>query len=334
MAPPHLVAIGDALADLVVSTPPAACRRLGVEPGRAGFRGRAALDAVLAELGGDPGCAAAGGSAANTCVAFAAGGGRASLLTPSMDDALGRTIRNDLAARGVATPLVPTRGGATGRCLVLALPDGDRAFVIWQGEPWRLGALRDAVETELGAGRPCDGLLVEGYLAASEEGMEVARLALALAGSLGVPRVLALSDSGLVTEHRRRFEALLAAGAEAVIGNQAEITALAGIEDLELAAAMLSGEGLLAIATLGERGAIVRGPNGRDAIVPARTRVVSTVGAGDAFAGGFLLGMLSGSPLSECLAVGQRRASAVLGVRQARPAPCLEPHLAGRRKSA
>ncbi|KOG89553.1 hypothetical protein ADK38_13645, partial [Streptomyces varsoviensis] len=115
----------------------------------------------------------AGGSAANTCVAFAASGGHASLLTASMTDDLGRSIAEDLAARGVRVPLprgfrattgasgtvsaadvdsaadavrVAEAAGpvgavsdfaATGRCLVLLLPDGERAFLIWQGEPWR-----------------------------------------------------------------------------------------------------------------------------------------------------------------------------------------------------
>src|SRR5205807_6328613 len=65
---PHLLGVGDALADFVVEVDAAACRRLGVEPGTAAFRGAAELDRALADLGAASVRAAAGGSLANTCV--------------------------------------------------------------------------------------------------------------------------------------------------------------------------------------------------------------------------------------------------------------------------
>jgi sugar/nucleoside kinase (ribokinase family) len=318
MEAPHLVAIGDALADFVVAVGPGTCERLGVEPGAAAFRSCAALDDALAGLSVAPAGASAGGGAANTCAAFAASGGSASLLTALMEDELARRIADDLLERGVALPVGSVSGGATGRCLVLVVPGGERAFLIWQGEPWRLRALRAGMAAFFAGVPACDGLLVEGYLVATEDGMEVARSAMERAAVQGAPRILTLSDHRLVSEHRGRFDALVAAGVEAVIGNEAEVTAMAGTDDVERAAAAVSRMGPLAVVTLGDRGALAHGPDGRHLVAASSARVASALGAGDAFAGGFLFGLLSGSPLSESLALGCGSAGSVLSFQQAR----------------
>ncbi|MFE7117015.1 carbohydrate kinase family protein, partial [Streptomyces sp. NPDC057654] len=286
------------------------------------FRDRAELEAAVERLAGGPVAATAGGSAANTCVAFAASGGHASLLTASMTDGLARAIGADLAARGVSVPLPPGAHGATGatgRCLVLLLPDGERAFLIWQGEPGRLRALRDGVAAHFARPLPCDAVLFEGYLLASDEGLEVGRTALAHASAIGAARILALSDRRLVLENRQRFDALLAAGADIVLGNESEVTAVTGRATAEDAAAELARRGLLAVVTLGSRGALVHGPAGRHLLTGAEIiPAPSALGAGDAFAGGFLFGLLSGEEHPVCLTLGAGRARAVLKVRQAR----------------
>ncbi|MFD0392639.1 carbohydrate kinase family protein [Streptomyces nogalater] len=212
--------------------------------------------------------------------------------------------------------------GRTGRCLVLLLPDGERAFLIWQGERRRLRMLPEALEACLADAGSCQGMLVEGYLLASEDGCAAARDALRRAVALGARRVLALSDPALVRTRRRRFAELLATGVDVVLGNEAEATALTGAGDAEAAAAMLAGHGMLAVVTLGARGALAHGPGGRHRVAAPGSPVTSAVGAGDAFAGGFLGGLLSDLSPPECLALGAARARAVLTVRQARaPVP-------------
>ncbi|GAA2236956.1 PfkB family carbohydrate kinase [Streptomyces nogalater] len=324
MAPASLVALGDALADLVVPVRPEVCARFGVEPGAADFLEFDALAEVVARLEGEGARAvvSAGGSAANTCVAFVADGGRAALATASMDDALAQAVRDDLAGRGVRVPVRTPGRGRTGRCLVLLLPDGERAFLIWQGERRRLRMLPEALEACLADAGSCQGMLVEGYLLASEDGCAAARDALRRAVALGARRVLALSDPALVRTRRRRFAELLATGVDVVLGNEAEATALTGAGDAEAAAAMLAGHGMLAVVTLGARGALAHGPGGRHRVAAPGSPVTSAVGAGDAFAGGFLGGLLSDLSPPECLALGAARARAVLTVRQARaPVP-------------
>ncbi|MDG9701984.1 carbohydrate kinase family protein [Streptomyces sp. DH37] len=320
MAPARLLALGDALADIVVPVRPGDCERLGVAPGTAVFLELDVLEEVLAELerAGGPAPVSAGGSVANTCVAFAESGGRAALVTASMDDRLALEIRSDLTGRGVDVPSRSTRRGRTGRCLTLLLPDGERAFLIWQGEPWRLRTLHEELAASLAEAGPCEGLLVEGYLLASEDGMAVARSAMRHAAAQGAVRALALSDRSLVAGQRQRFAELLASGVDAVFGNEAEVAAVTGADDAREAAAALARGGTLCVVTLGGRGAFAHGPGGRHVIAARRGPVRSAIGAGDAFAGGFLFGMLSGRPHPECLALGDARARTVLGVPQAR----------------
>jgi len=63
-------------------------------------------------------------------------------------------------------------------------------------------------------------------------------------------------------------------------------------------------------------------PDGRRTEVPALTvDVVEPVGAGDAFAAGFLAGTLQGMPMEQRLRLGHLSAAAVLAVRQDHAAP-------------
>lgn len=315
-AQPHLAAVGDLLTDTVVSVDPDACRRLGVTPGTAAFRSEAEVEGAAAELGG--GIVTAGGSAANTCVAFAAGGGRASVLATWPGDDAAEAIRDDLRDRGVLLPLPASPCGTAGKCLVLLLPDGERAFLIWQGAPRRLRTLRDGIDTWFAGGPSCDGVLAEGYLLATAAGEEVVRLAMARAVDLGAARILSLSDRRLVAGNLRRFQDVLDGGVDVVIGAESEFTALSDAGSAGGAAEEQSRRGMLAVVTMGKQGAMVYAPEGKCVIGGNDMLAASAVGAGDAFAGGFLFGMLSGLPRAECLALGSARANPVLRVHQAR----------------
>ncbi|ONI77991.1 hypothetical protein ALI144C_31860 [Actinosynnema sp. ALI-1.44] len=313
---PHLAALGDPLADIVIAVRPGTCERWGVAPGTAVFRDRAELDEAMAALGG--GRVSAGGSAANTCVAFAGCGGRAALVTTSMADDLAEAISRDLLDRGVELPLGRQPTGMAGRCLAFLLPDGERAFLIWQGEPWRLRTLRADAERYF-AGRPdCDGVLIEGYLLASEDGMEVARLASRRAAGLGIRRIMALSDKTVVAANRHRFKAILADGVDVVLGNENEYKALSESGSMDAEATGLSRRDVLAVVTMGNRGAVLYAPDSRHVVTADQLPVRSSIGAGDAFAGGFLYGLLSGLPHAESLSIGNAQANRVLRVGQSR----------------
>jgi sugar/nucleoside kinase (ribokinase family) len=77
----------------------------------------------------------------------------------------------------------------------------------------------------------------------------------------------------------------LVAGSYLVRANREEAVAIAGVDDPREAAAALAAMGAeLAVVTLGEEGAVIRGAVEAEAPAP-RVEVVSTLGAGDAFMG-------------------------------------------------
>ena len=59
-----------------------------------------------------------------------------------------------------------------------------------------------------------------------------------------------------------------------------------------------------AIVTLGKRGAILIGPEGRLRVGIYPVETVDATGTGDAFSAGFLYGVLQGESISRCLAMG------------------------------
>jgi ribokinase len=107
-----------------------------------------------------------------------------------------------------------------------------------------------------------------------------------------------------------------------VTPNETEAEALTGIcvdgpETAKAAAEALIARGAgAAVVTLGARGALLHGPGGSE-LVPAANAgpVVETTGAGDAFNGGFAVGLARGSEPAEAVRFG----CAVAGISVTRP---------------
>jgi 5-dehydro-2-deoxygluconokinase len=111
---------------------------------------------------------------------------------------------------------------------------------------------------------------------------------------------------------------------DVLIGNQPELCLVAGEaagnaagealgeDHLERATAMLRERVPLLVSKLGERGTRVW--QGRESVFlpPYAVEVVSTIGAGDGFASGFLYALLAGKPVVECLHYGNAAAAIVV----------------------
>jgi 5-dehydro-2-deoxygluconokinase len=76
--------------------------------------------------------------------------------------------------------------------------------------------------------------------------------------------------------------------------------------------AVLDGGAGLLVRKLGARGVEAHNREGSSFAAPFRVDVVSTVGAGDGFASGFLYGLHRGQPLAECLRLGNAAAAVVV----------------------
>jgi 5-dehydro-2-deoxygluconokinase len=98
-----------------------------------------------------------------------------------------------------------------------------------------------------------------------------------------------------------------------LIGNQLELTLVAGVADLDGATRKLRRAGVpVLVSKLGEMGTRVW--SGEDSVFlpPYAVDVVSTIGAGDGFASGFLYALIQNRPLLECLHYGNAAAAIVV----------------------
>jgi ribokinase len=202
-------------------------------------------------------------------------------------DAGGDAAVAELERFGVETAAVSRTRRPTTMALVLLGPEGDRAIV---SEPLRFdyGPLEEAIEGHAGLGRVC--LHVDGY-----------RLPEAL-GRLRRARELGLVTSadldGMEPEALADNAREIAPALDVVFLNRRLSTALAPAPQAAAERILNMGVGLVAV-TLGERGALVCGPEGIVPFAAPAVEVVDTTGAGDAFAGAFLTRWMEGGTARE-----------------------------------
>ncbi|WP_231493972.1 sugar kinase [Nocardiopsis sp. CNT312] len=259
-----------------------------------------------------------GGAESNVAVHLARAGYRAAWLGAVGDDVFGRLVRDRLTASGV-------------RCLVRV--DPERPTGLYTKEPgpgggrahyWR----RESAASALGP----------------ETAAEVRRLRPRLVHTTGI--TAALSDTCLALvedllsvpsdgtlrsfdvnyrpalhgDHNADTLLSLARRCDIVFCGTDEAASLWGTSDPGELAGLLHGPGLLVLKQ-GAKGAMaVR--HDRSWFQPApRVSVVDPVGAGDAFAAGFLGRLLEGAAVPDCLAEGARTAGRVLGIPGDAPTP-------------
>jgi ribokinase len=245
---------------------------------------------------------AGGGSAANVAAWAASLGASVSLVCRVGDDERGRAAVAELRATGVDVHATVDAARATGTCVVVVEPDGERTMLPDPGA-------NDVLEPV--ALPPGDHLHVSGYTLLRDGSRAAALDALAQASERGITVSVDASSWALL-----RPGALPAA--DLLLANAREAAALSGDDDPDRAARALSADGEV-VVKLGAGGALWT--DGADTIhVPAeRVAVTDTTGAGDAFAAGLLAARLAGAGPRETLAAGCRAGARAVTRVGARP---------------
>ena len=313
-----VVAIGNALVDVLATARDDDLERLGLVKGTMALVDLERSQAIYAAMGST--VEASGGSAANTVAGVAALGGRAAFIGRVADDLLGRSFTHDIRSIGVAfdpTPTPAVEGEAmTGHCLVLVTDDAERTMAT------HLGVASDFSPADLHDDHLSSAQVVylEGYLwdqPAAKAGM---RQAVEIAHRSDAAVALTLSDPFCVQSHRDEFLELLTGDLELLFANEEEVTLLFGASRFEEAVEAVAETGVLAVLTRGAAGSVVVTANGPVA-VPAEPveRVVDTTGAGDLFAAGFLYGITNGLSPEDSARLGGVCAAEVITHVGARP---------------
>ena len=311
-----VLAIGNAIVDVIVDSSDAALAREGMAKGSMRLIDEAEAIRLYAEMG--PGREASGGSAANTVAGMAALGCRTGFIGQLADDQLGAIFAHDIRGLGVEFDTPARNGiGATGVCLILVTPDAQRTMNTHLGAAQRLG--EDSVDGALIASARI--VYLEGYLWDPEQPREAMRKAIRTAREAGTRVAFTLSDGFVVDRHRADIDALIGEGAiDILFANEPEAMALTGAADFEHAVAAIADRVATAVITRGEQGAIaLRGEQRAHVDAEPIESLVDTTGAGDLFAAGFLTGEARGLGLDASLRLGAIAAGEVIQHYGARP---------------
>jgi sugar/nucleoside kinase (ribokinase family) len=311
-----IIAIGNAIVDILAPAEPALIAELGMTPGGMQLIDADQAAALYAKMGSA--VESSGGSAGNTIAGAAALGSRCGFIGQVADDQFGKIFAHDLTAIGVsfATPA----GGSsppTAQCLIFVTPDGQRTMNTFLGASQNLPAA--AIDANLIASASI--LYLEGYLWDPEEPRAAMKGAIAAARGAGRKVAFTLSDGFVIGRYRDDFNALIDGGQiDILFANDGEICALTGQDDLETAIALAAKKVPTLVVTRGADGALAI-QNGVRVDVPAEpvTKIVDTTGAGDLFAAGFLSGQVQGRSLSDSLIMGAVCAAEIISHYGPRP---------------
>jgi sugar/nucleoside kinase (ribokinase family) len=264
-----------------------------------------------------------GGSAANTIVGLASLGSRGAFVGKVKDDELGRAFSHDIRAAGVAfTTPAATSGPSTGRCYVLVTPDGERTMNTF------LGAAQDLHPSDIDEGAIASSAIIylEGYLWDPKNAKDAFLKAAKIAHQSERKVALSLSDAFCVDRWRDEFLQLMRSGTvDLIFANEAELQSLYQTSNFDTAVKALREDIDIAVVTRSEKGCLVIGPDGNEAVpaFPVK-KVVDTTGAGDLFAAGFLSGLARGADDRTCGRLGALAAGEVIQHLGARPEASLK----------
>lgn len=269
-----------------------------------------------------------GGSAANVAVALARLGVAVAFVGSVGDDGYGRWVRDDFARESVDTRgLTMIRDAFTPMVIALIEPSGERLVLVWPPQGGAHVHLRpEDVDPALmvsAAWLHTTGMCLRAS-PVREAVLHAMRLARGLSITVSLDLNLRLELWGWGKETRETVEAAIGLS-DVVFGSaQEEIVPVAGVNGIEAAAQALCDDKRVVVARLGADGAFAAAPEGSFRVPAFFTPIVDTLGAGDAFDGGFIAARLAGYDIGEALRWGNAVAALKIGQPGARGTPSRE----------
>ncbi|MFK7872091.1 MAG: adenosine kinase [Oligoflexales bacterium] len=247
---------------------------------------------LLGKLGAPDRCEL-GGSAMNAIRGLASLGSSTVFAGMVGRDDYGKTIHKRMEELNIKNNLGEC-DDATGTCIVLVTPDGERTMHTC------LGASRLYTTANI-PNEITDSKVFHfcGYQWDTDEQKSAIKKAIALAKENNTTTSFDVADPFVVQAHREDFKALIKDGADIVFANEEEAKLLYNLSP-EDTAACIAETGATAVIKLGSKGAIIQKGSQKIKIDPVPTDVVDTTAAGDMFAAGFLWGFTQDRPLDEC----------------------------------
>ncbi len=311
---PVLYGIGNPLIDIIVRAEANALSSLDVVPGSMNLvdydRQRAAMrSGVVARR-------LPGGSCANTTRATrwllrVAGSNAAIAYT----GAIGRDHEGDafealLDTEGV-DPILSRRATPTGSSVIVVTPDSQRTMFTY------LGACRDLTASDIDSAtiESAQILHITGYMWDTPNQEEAARTAVGTARRTRTLVSLDVADRFVVDRYFDKLTSWIPGNVDLLFANEQELAALTGVQEggeetLKAASAFAP----TVVMKTGPDGCVVN-DHGHIFSSPAHSvEPVDTTGAGDAFAGGYLFGIIQKLRAEQCATIANRLAGGIVTV--------------------
>jgi 5-dehydro-2-deoxygluconokinase len=258
---------------------------------------------------------ALGGSAANIAVACARLGGRVALFTSVSDDAVGCFVVNQLTHYSIDTRYVSKVGGQHRTSLAVVETRAENC----QNVLYRNNAADFELNAET-AGRIAwsdfDCLIATGTCLSIEPSRSITLRLLEAAKSAGVVTILDVDYRPY--SWRNTAEAAEVCGlacdlSSIVVGNDDEFDVLAEGNGGKMFAKTLATEkGKLVVYKMGANGSITFDGQSETQTGVFKVNALKPTGAGDAFMGGFIMGIVDERPIAESVARGSANAAMVV----------------------
>jgi sugar/nucleoside kinase (ribokinase family) len=303
----HVIGIGNALVDIMISIPGDDwLERFRLPKGSMTHVATATVETILSETAALPRVRTTGGSAANTIHGLARLGTATSYVGKTGNDELGTFYTSDMTVNGIS-PRILHGQAATGRAIALVSPDGERSFAVFLGSAIELAAA-DLQDTFFAGCHICH---IEGYLAQNHDLIE---RAVGTADTAGLQVSFDLASYNVVRENRDFLRSIVKRHVDILFANEEEAAEFSGSKDPETALAIMTEYAPIAIVKVGAKGSLAAqaGKVYKIACVPAK--VVDTTGAGDLYASGFLYGLCQDRTLDICGQMGSILAGKVVEV--------------------
>lgn len=239
----------------------------------------------------------AGGSVANSLRDLGALGVKSAFIGKIGQDKEGRYFRQSLLDCDVKPVLSAVPGGRSGSCVVLIHDDGEKTVCA------KAQAAKTLEETDVDFNllKLCRVIFIEGYL--FDQNPQLVKKLVAEACCCGCRIYLTLADAACVRDNKDLWLEMLSS-CDVLFGNEAEFAELSCPENRLPP---------LCVMTKGAAGCAIWHDNKwQEFAAKPDVRVVNTNGAGDAFAAGFIRGLLTAADIEECVSSGNEVAAAVL----------------------
>lgn len=283
--------LGNALLDLEFKVTPRFLKEFNLEKGSMTLVSEERQQELMRALGmGTVLNIAGGGSAANTLVTLQQLGGAGCFSFKIADDWLGQRYLLDIEKSGLAHRVVRPPG-QTGSCLVMVTKDGDRTMTT------HLGVNETLCKAAVYASALIDAkfLFIEGYLLSSASAFEAILEAREMAKANQVKVALTLSDALFFKSYESHFGQLLAShGVDLLFCNEEEALACTKTSSINDAKEALKEKAKTFVITRGSSGAVLYDGNSFIHTQSESVKRLSSLGAGDTYAGAFLYGMTRG----------------------------------------